>query len=153
MGKTAGKMAEIIGGLIALVMALLWLVMSFSLDQNNIGGSLGLGPGFFPRLISCIMIILCVPYFLQIYRSKNRDVKIQISKIAFLMIVVCILYVLLLNVIGYVITTFLYVMVSIYILGGKSSLSDVIAALIIVATLYGVFRLVLLVPLPSGIFI
>lgn len=153
MFNKVGNMAEIIAGLITLSLGILWLVMSFSLEQNNVGGNLGLGPGFFPKLVSSFMVILSAFYLVEILRTKKDPIKLLMSKQGALMVLGGVFYLVFLNIMGYAVTTFLYVLISIYVLDRKKSLIDVVAAILIVACLYGVFHMILRVPLPTGILI
>jgi len=146
-------MAEKIAGLLALIASMAWFIISFSLAQNNFGGELGLGPAFYPRLVSCLMMVMSAIYIFQIFKARESPIKLKVPKTSILMMAGVVAYLLLLSVIGYAVTTFLYVLVSIYMLGKKKSFADLAAAFLVVLCLYGVFHVLLQVPLPSGLLI
>src|SRR5690554_5145696 len=106
-------MAEIIAGFFALALGIVWLIVSFSLAQSSVGGS-GFGPSFFPRLVSCAMIVLSLMYLVKIFRGKTQKLSIKFSKTSILMMIGAVVYLLLLNIVGYIIATFGYLLFSIY---------------------------------------
>ncbi|HHY42619.1 MAG TPA: tripartite tricarboxylate transporter TctB family protein [Thermoanaerobacterales bacterium] len=145
-------MAEIIAGFFALALGIVWLIVSFSLAQSSVGGS-GFGPSFFPRLVSCAMIVLSLMYLVKIFRGKTQKLSIKFSKTSILMMIGAVVYLLLLNIVGYIIATFGYLLFSIYSLSKAKSLKDFFAATLIVVCLYSIFHLGLKVPLPRGLLI
>lgn len=146
-------MAEIAAGIFTLALGVVWFVMSFSLDHSNVGGNLGLGPSFFPRIISYLMIVLSIAYLIKLYNLKTKKISIKFSKMSVFMIIGAIVYLLLINITGYVLTTFMYLLFCIFVLGQKKSITDIIATTLIVTCLYSIFHLVLKVPLPNGLLI
>jgi len=149
-------MADIIGGLVSLGVGILWYVFSISLGSDNLGGGLGLGPDFFPRLLAYIMIFLGIISTGKAIYLKKKQVEgsqVQIKKITIYMIITFVLYLLAVNILGYVVSSFIYLVVSIAMLGEKRSIKDLIPAALVVICLYGVFHMILSVPLPRGLLI
>lgn len=149
------RLGEIITGFFTLALGIVWFLMSFSLDQNNVGGNLGLGPGFYPKLVSVLLIVLSVVLLISLFKRKEKLIKLEYSFTAFFLILLCIAYLVLMNVIGYATTTFIYVLTNILILHDKKTINlvDVVSAFLVSASLYSIFHIFLKVPLPSGYFI
>lgn len=147
-------MAEKIATGLCFIMGVIWLFMSFSLDSNNFGGGMGLGPDFFPRLVSIMMIIFSsLRFFMLMKSAKEEEIKIKIFRLSVQMFATCVAYLLLVNLLGYIITTFLYISITVYLISRKKSMLDLAAVLVATLCLYGVFHMLLQVPLPEGFFI
>lgn len=147
-------MAEKIATGIFFVLGVIWLVMSFSLASNNFGGGMGLGPDFFPRMLALMMIIFSTVHFFKLMKSpKEEEIKIKIFRLSAYIFAACVAYLALVGLLGYIVTTFLYISLTIYLISRKKSLLDMVAALVVTLCLYGVFHLLLHVPLPEGFFI
>lgn len=144
---------KVLSGLFFLF-GLLWFTMSFKLASSNFGGGLGLGPDFFPRILSILMMILS---FIQLVRTIKKDkkdeIKLNIHSLSVMIIVACIVYLFAIDIIGYLVSTFLFLSIVIYAISRKSSIKDLIISLAISFALYGIFHLALKVPLPSGFLI
>ncbi|NLB72774.1 MAG: tripartite tricarboxylate transporter TctB family protein [Firmicutes bacterium] len=86
-----------------------------------------LGPAFFPRVVSIILVALSVFLALDSLRSNKKDdvrmreegAKAEYSMILFLMVLLC-LYVLFLKRLGYLVTTSLFLIVSMLVLNPES---------------------------------
>ncbi|MBB6218572.1 putative tricarboxylic transport membrane protein [Anaerosolibacter carboniphilus] len=147
-------MSQIIAGIISLLIGSVWFFVSYTLDANNFGGDIGVGPVFFPRLLAMAMILLSIIHIIRtLVGKKNAEFKLKMNPLSVYMMIGCFAYLILMNFIGYVITTFLYVLVTIYLLSRRKSLIDVTSAMLVALCLYGVFHLLLHVPLPEGLLI
>jgi len=147
-------MAEKIATGIFFIIGVIWLIMSFSLASNNFGGGMVLGPDFFPRMLSLMMIVFSTVHFFKLMKSgKEEEIKIKIYRLSAYIFVACVAYLALVSLLGYIITTFLYISLTVYLISQKKSLLDLVAALVVTLCLYGVFHLLLHVPLPEGFFI
>ena len=131
-------MAEKIATGIFFVLGVIWLVMSFSLASNNFGGGMGLGPDFFPRMLSLMMIIFSTVHFFKLMKSpKEEEIKIKIFRLSAYIFGACVAYL-------------VYISLTVYLISRKKSLFDLVAALVVTLCLYGVFHMLLHVPLPEG---
>ena len=136
------------------IFGLLWFTMSFNLASANFGGGLGLGPDFFPRLLSIFMMIFSLIQLVRTFRKDEEEkLKLNIHKLSVIIIMACITYLFAIGIIGYLVSTFLFLTVIISVLSGRKSIKDTLIALGISLALYGVFHLVLKVPLPTGFLI
>jgi len=133
---------------------LLWFTMSFNLASANFGGGLGLGPDFFPRLLSILMMIFSLIQLVRTFRKdKEEQLRLNIHGLSVIIIVACVTYLFAIGIIGYLVSTFLFLTIVIFVLSGRKSIKDTVIALGISIALYGVFHLVLKVPLPAGFLI
>jgi putative tricarboxylic transport membrane protein len=133
---------------------IVWLTMSYDLASSNFGGGLGLGPDFFPRLLAILMIIFSLIQLVRTFRKdKKEEIKLNVHGLSAVIIASCIAYLFAIGIIGYLVSTFLFLTGVIYVLSRKRSIKDVIIALGISLALYGIFQLVLKVPLPTGFLI
>ncbi|MDW7669252.1 MAG: tripartite tricarboxylate transporter TctB family protein [Bacillota bacterium] len=147
-------MAEKIMTGLFFLFGLLWFTMSFNLASSNFGGGLGLGPDFFPRLLSILMMIFSLIQLVRTFRKDKKEaLKLNIHGLSVIMIISCITYLFAIGIIGYLVSTFLFLTIVIYVLSGKKSIKDTAIALGISLALYGIFHLVLKVPLPTGFLI
>ncbi len=147
-------MAEKIMTGLFFLFGLLWFTVSFNLASSNFGGGLGLGPDFFPRLLSILMMIFSLIQLVRTFRKDKEDqLKLNIHGLSIIIIVSCITYLFAIDIIGYLVSTFIFLSVVIFVISRKRSITDIVIALGISLALYGVFNLVLKVPLPTGFLI
>ena len=122
-----------------------FFIQSFSLVKDA---------GLFPRLISGILIFLNTLYALEIYRGidnkkKKKDDMLPNKLIG--IIVLSTLYVIIVNFLGYVITTLIYLPVTMRYLGIKNNKIILLSSVISVTVIYLCFVTLLDVPIPTGI--
>ncbi|MBG0765012.1 MAG: tripartite tricarboxylate transporter TctB family protein, partial [Tissierellales bacterium] len=86
-------------------------------------------------------------------KDKKEEIKLNVHGLSAVIIASCIAYLFAIGIIGYLVSTFLFLTGVIYVLSRKRSIKDVIIALGISLALYGIFQLVLKVPLPTGFLI
>ncbi len=135
------------------------LILLFVSAWAIIGGlKLGLGkvsepqPGFFPFWGGVILAILCAVLLFQAWagRSKGAEAFGAIWR-PIIMMTGLIVYVALLNIIGYLLATIILSIVLLRVLGTKRVWSLALAALIMALGSYILFDRLLNVPLPAGI--
>lgn len=147
-------MAEKILTGIFFLFGLVWFTMSFNLSSSNFGGGSGVGPDFFPRLLSVFMMIFSLIQLVRTFRKgKDEEIKLSIHRLSWVIIFACVVYLFSIGTIGYLVSTFIFLSVIVYILSNKFSVRDTIISLGISITLFAVFSLLLKVPLPKGFLI
>ncbi|MBO8142788.1 MAG: tripartite tricarboxylate transporter TctB family protein [Firmicutes bacterium] len=149
------RLADRISGIILMGFALFWFWTALHFRRPLLAAPGSIGPSAYPLLASGILFLLSA---LLVWRSFGPEdgavgtppfslpsLKAHVLPVAgnFLG------YLLLLNVVGYLLATFLLVIVVGTILGTPAARSAA-AGVLITAILFGLFRLWLGVPLPSG---
>lgn len=113
---------------------------SFMIDE-------GLGAGFFPQTICIILGVLSLLILLK--SKKEDDYKFsKDNKSTFLVMGVCIVYVLILNKLGYLISTGIFSFLIIKILNKNNLLSNIIFSSAFTVIIYFLFSKVFSVSLP-----
>lgn len=128
----------------------------YSSTQFNMAfiGDSGLGPDFFPKIISIILFILSAILFVGSIRNKDKkSIYNPNMKYTFMVIFTFAVYVFLIDRIGYLISTIIFAFVVITILKSKSKILNIIFAIIFPVALYLLFTYAFKVSLPTGLFI
>lgn len=128
----------------------------YSSTQFNMAfiGYSGLGPDFFPKIISIILFILSAILFVGSIRNKDKkSIYNPNMKYTFMVIFAFAVYVFLIDRIGYLISTIIFAFVVITILKSKSKILNIIFAIIFPVALYLLFTYAFKVSLPTGLFI
>ena len=115
-----------------------------------------LGPAFFPRLI-CIILFL-IALILLIFSIKNKNYsKIKNKnpnlKYSVITIIFFIVYVFLIEKLGYLTSTIIFMISIIFLLKSKSLLINIIFSVVFSSVIYLLFSKGFNVSLPEGIFI
>ena len=115
-----------------------------------------LGPAFFPRLI-CIILFL-IELILLIFSIKNKNYsKIKNKnpnlKYSVITIIFFIVYVFLIEKLGYLTSTIIFMISIIFLLKSKSLLINIIFSVVFSSVIYLLFSKGFNVSLPEGIFI
>jgi hypothetical protein len=115
-----------------------------------------LGPAFFPRLI-CIILFL-IALILLIFSIKNKNYsKIKNKnpnlKYSVITIIFFIIYVFLIEKLGYLTSTIIFMISIIFLLKSKSLLINIIFSVVFSSVIYLLFSKGFNVSLPEGIFI
>lgn len=120
-------------------------------DMSYIGDT-GLGPDFFPKVISVVLFILGVLIFISSGKDKkvekNPNVKYTLTTIGIFAI-----YIVLIGKIGYLVSTILFSFTIISLLKKNSIVLKVIYSIVFPVGLYLLFTYAFKVSLPTGIFI
>ncbi len=131
--------------LIIYIVTFSFFIQSFSMVKDS---------GLFPRLISGVLIFLNTLYALEIYRGidnkKKKKDDIVTSKLVGI-IALSALYVVVVNFLGYVITTLIYLPATMKYLGITNKKVIVLVSVISVVVIYLCFVILLDVPIPTGI--
>lgn len=128
----------------------------------NIEKNLVLNPGFYPRFLSIIMIVLALLLLITSLKKKYKDkesLRKQVSKesivLTFLTLLMVLIYPIGLQYLGFLITTLIFTFVLTYFLSDRNKY-DIktisFASLLITLIVFFVFDIILNIPFPKGIF-
>lgn len=138
---------NIISSVFIYLMSIYFLVKSFDLPIES---------AKFPRMVSILLIILTTIYvFLQSMKnncqeSKQKGKDLVIKKLIYVIITTT-LYLISLGVLGYLISTPIYLAVTMILLGSKNKKTIFLVSTISVVLIYVGFKVLLNVPIPQGI--
>jgi len=116
-----------------------------------VGHGLSRNDGYFPMLVGAIMLLSSLSIFIRTWKTQNSVIHIEKINLRNIAVTVLILvgYVIVLNRIGYFISTFLLGVLVIRLLGYKNKVGLILYPLAIVAILFLGFKFLLNVPLPT----
>ncbi|SES11563.1 tripartite tricarboxylate transporter TctB family protein [Salipaludibacillus aurantiacus] len=133
-------------------------VMSFSIPPGTLGTGTA-GPSFFPQIWAVILAVLSILMFIKSapedseYTHKGLIQSLREYKKVIYMLSASLAYIFLLGILGYIITTLLFLIVTIPVLAAEAKVNKLkilfIAAAITFST-YVIFQHVLNVFLPAG---
>jgi len=114
------------------------------------------GPGFLPLSVGIIMLLLSIVLFVQSYLKREEEEKAALMKGAtvrvLLILASLIIYGLLLESLGFILTTFLLMGFLLLAIGSQRIILAILISLFSSIGCYAVFQLWLEVQLPKGIF-
>lgn len=117
-------------------------------------GGLSQDPAYYPRILAGILAVMALVLLIQTLRKKeaikisaNKGLIFNISKV----IAALILYIIALNILGFLIATAAFLFGGILLFGGKVKQSAILF-LPITLVIYVVFSILFKMPLPKGIF-
>ena len=143
---------DTISGVVGIIIAIWAAVFAV---KYGLGGFSTPGPGFLPLVICLALIFLNSLLIIKDFQSRNTVKKIVLGekwKNIFYLMLVCVAYVLLWDVLGFILNTFLLMWFSLKIVGGDSVIKSAIIALIISVLTYLIFDTYLGIRFPGGIF-
>lgn len=137
---------NIISSVFIYLMSIYFLVKSFDLPIES---------AKFPRMVSILLIILTTIYVLQSIRQNSKESKqkgkdLVIRKLIYVFVTTS-LYLISLGVLGYLISTPIYLVATMLLLGSKNKKTIFLVTTISVTLIYVGFKVLLNVPIPQGI--
>ncbi|MFB3886290.1 MAG: tripartite tricarboxylate transporter TctB family protein [Thermodesulfobacteriota bacterium] len=145
-------------GLIAVSIALMVASVVGMIESSKLPRSLkmGIGIGFLPFWMSAAIGILALLLFISTFRGRMalEDKPIFVKESLSLVIpvfIAMILYLILINIVGYGISTFLFLFATILVLQRSRWVTAFISAVVFTFFLYALFKLFLRAPLPTGL--
>ena len=134
MSKTFDRYSSII----FLLLGILFIFESSKISQSAYGSNVG--PDIFPKFLGMILILLSCRLFYETFKYANKEKRKEILdyKKFLIILVSAILYIVLLETIGYVIMTFLFLAISFQVMEKGGWLKTL---LISAAFSYGVYFL------------
>jgi putative tricarboxylic transport membrane protein len=138
---------DLVSGLFWLAVALFAVVQGHALKLGTLGRP---GPGFFPFWGGVVLTVLSLLLLVGALRKRDRSGWPAIGSPKLLVVMAALLgYVVLLEPLGFVIVTFLFLLLLVR-LGGRRWASSGVAALLGTLGAYALFQLWLKTQLPSG---
>lgn len=151
------KKANITTALIFILFGILIFFESSRFQQTMISDNF-IGAAFFPKLMASIMILLALILLISELLNKEAE-KVNIGDlfnkkmtISLIGIVILFIYTLILNYIGFILSTILLNLIFLIIFKVKSKITIVATPLLTTFVIYLIFQKMLMVPLPQGIF-
>ena len=148
------KKGLIMTSILLIVLSSLGMIESSKLERTM---KVGMGAWFLPFWMSAIVGFLALMLLISALRGKTEPQKMQVfqkenlSRVIFMGIALA-LYIFLTNIIGYTVSTFLFLFASIFTLRRYRFTKILFSAALFTFILYAIFRLWLKTPLPTGFF-
>ncbi|QGU94723.1 hypothetical protein GOM49_06085 [Clostridium bovifaecis] len=146
------KKADIISAILFLIFAALVIISTSQFPDFS--GEGVTGPDFFPRVLGIILIVLSILLFINAILSKDNGKTGLFDKAAiraYITIGAVLIYVVLMNILGFIIVNFLFLFGLIRYYGLKNYLKVALTSVVGTAGIYCIFKILLAVPLPTGL--
>lgn len=140
------------------VVMLIYFMSALLLSNRTITGDI-LGVRGYPLFISVIGILLLIIITINAIRNSKKLIKnipsFNMILLSYKRLILCIIaisvYILIMNIIGYFISTIMFVFTSIKVMGYKKTLLMILFAILLSSALILIFGKVFFVQLPRGI--
>lgn len=114
------------------------------------------GPNFFPQLLAIGMIICAIALVLNAIRGKSQERSDSINLKGFIRMVIaiaiCIGYLLLMQVLGFAMSTSVFLYVLMMFISQKGLAKRISSSIAVSLIVWAIFRYFLVIPLPTGMF-
>jgi hypothetical protein len=112
-----------------------------------------MGPGFFPMIIAGIIFSLCMLLLVSIRKQEHTPVNLftKTSATIFISLLITIGYVIFMNILGFPLATFIYLVCMMKFYGIKKKYFPFIVSACTTGFVYGVFTMFLSVQMPRGL--
>ena len=114
------------------------------------------GPNFFPQVLAIAMSICAIILILNAVKGKSMEKSDKIELRGFLRMVIaiaiCIGYLFLMQVLGFAISTSIFLYVLMVFIGQQGLKKRIISAIAVALIVWAIFRYFLVIPLPTGMF-
>ncbi len=140
------KIGNIIFSAIIFLVGLIFFVTSLGFGPGTSGD---VGVGFFPKIVSIFVMALSVIIIFQEIKKNNQEILLtNASKKALLVALIMVIYVIVMNFIGFIIATPIVIATMLYLVGEKDKIKLVAIPVGITALVYVCFVMGLNVRLP-----
>jgi putative tricarboxylic transport membrane protein len=143
------KMFDRIVGLVFILVGVFFILESRNLSSSSYGS--GVGPDLFPMGLGIILILLSIRLMIETFRYPKEAKKgdaLDVKRFGFMLLLI-LLYVVLFEIIGYVLSTFLFLVAAFQIMERGRWLSSVLIAGVFAGVVYYVYVEVLKGTLPA----
>jgi putative tricarboxylic transport membrane protein len=142
--------------------SVVWLLVGLGFIAGGVKMGIGPlnapGPGFFPTVIGGIFSLLSLALFITASSKKNPipeqgsfwKEKKSWKKVS-LALVSLVFYLIFLNYLGYILTTFLFLLSLLKFVGKRGWVSSILTAIVVSLGSYAIFKIGLGVSLPKGL--
>lgn len=153
---------DFLTGAIAIVLGIIYGILAYTLKRSPMGNPMS--PSIFPLILAAAMvifgIILILKSNLEMTKAAFRNIKssttandILSRKMILMTVIASVVYALIFNKLGYVLSTFLFMMVVLTFTNGKKWVKNAIVAAIFSVVVYYIFFYLLHISLPMTPFI
>lgn len=114
------------------------------------------GANFFPQVLSVLMFTLSILLIIKAFKGEYQQDMEGINKTGFIRsaitLGISIIYLLLMQLLGFFLSTFIFLFVLMTYIGHKGKVIRFVTCLGVSLAVYGIFYFFLKIPLPEGIF-
>ncbi len=144
---------EHIIGFLAIFLGIITIILTLHFPKFNIGEEKVPGPSFFPNIIAVFLIFVGILEFFEAKHSTRyaslQGMNKKGAANVLVVIVAILLYIISLIPLGFIITTFLFSLIIMYLLGvGK--IKSIVYSFIVLVILILIFEKLFRIPLPGG---
>lgn len=132
-----------------MVIGIFFIVESLKISQSAYGSNVG--PEMFPSILGAILVLLSIRLFYETFKYANKEKgkeKLDYKRF-FIILLSAILYASFIETLGFIITTFLFLLVSFLVMDGKNIIKSVIIAICFSGGVYYLFVEILEGSLPG----
>ena len=155
-GKSAAKGVALkkadIGVGIGLLVLSVWVFLKSNTYRHTV--IYIYGPNFFPQILSILTAICAIVMIVRALRNKSLSQSDHIDGHGFIRmavaIVMCIVYLLVMQVIGFALATFVFLFALMTFLRQKGVATRTISSAAVALVVWAVFRYFLVIPIPTG---
>ena len=151
--RASGTAVPLVAGVVLVLLAAVMLREAFSVE---VGRDLVRGPRLFPAVITVVFAVLAVAYLVQqvVALVRRSDTGVEglgdVPKVV-AMVVLLVVYGLVLEPLGYVLSTFVLFVAGSFLLGSRAWKRDLVVGVCLSLGIYLVFTRGLAVHLPQGV--
>ena len=136
-------------GLLLLSLAVFWKAFEYRKTAIYI-----YGPNFFPQLLALALGVCAISLIIRAFQGKSLRQTDHIDRQGFLRmvlaIVICIGYLLLMQVLGFALSTMVFLFVLMTFLQQQGLLKRIISSVAVALAVWAIFRYFLVIPIPTG---
>ncbi|MDG2066027.1 MAG: tripartite tricarboxylate transporter TctB family protein [SAR324 cluster bacterium] len=153
MSHSKGQTPRFTGNIL-LPLSILLMCSVFYMQTLDFPQVEDVGPEVVPYLWMIFLVVFCVFLLFQAVKKRGQpDPESGQLRTLFIYVAFIILYLMLIEIAGYFVSTFIYLIVSMLYLGFRNRLSMVAISLGWLVISYGIFYKLLYIPLPIGPFL
>lgn len=142
---------------VGIVLCIFSVIIYWYAEQQYAGRGVNTyGPEFFPQVLALMLFLASASLIIQAFRGNALKTLEKIDKQGFvratITLIIAIAYVFLMNVLGFYLSTIIFLFVVMTFLGQKKLWIRVLVTLAVATAVYSLFHYLLKIPLPEGIF-
>ncbi len=148
---------SLMGPILIFILAVYFYILAGNIDENPIPGQLG--PAFWPRMLLILLMASCALKALESFLAFGKGVadlglsspppEVNVPKLAALIVMV-VAVVFFLDILGFALTNFLFLLLFMRIAGLRKKLSLILVSFLGTIFLLYLFVMVVYLPLPKG---
>ena len=148
-------MTNVVMGIVTSLFSIVFFYITFTFTHTSAYGYENFANTFWPRIILGLLLIVSilkiVTGLLESKRQKNSETKKRVNRFYLItMVVLVFIYMFIINYMGFVISTLLFLIIALYVLGMKNKIVLILAPLGITISVIILFVGLLYIPFPKG---